>query len=84
MSDDKKKKFDIDEVEMFDKARTAQAGAAHRKISPLGMRVLVQIRKDDNVTDTGLYLPEGAKSEQDESLLAEVIEVAKAEGPGKL
>lgn len=62
---------------MFDKSRTAAAGSSHRKVSPLGMRVLVQIRKDSNVTDTGLYLPEGAKNAQEESLLAEVIEVAK-------
>lgn len=50
-----------------------------REIRPLGMRVLVQIKKDDNKTKTGLYLPEGAKQAQQESLLGEVIEVATAQ-----
>jgi co-chaperonin GroES (HSP10) len=49
-----------------------------RKVNPLGMRVLVEIRKEANVTDAGLYLPEGAKQALHESLLAEVIEVASA------
>ena len=49
-----------------------------RKISPLGMRVLVRIRRDGNQTDAGLYLPEGAKESMQESLLGEVIEVASA------
>jgi co-chaperonin GroES (HSP10) len=40
--------------------------------------VVVQILKDANVTDTGLYLPEGAKESMQESVLAEVIEVASA------
>lgn len=49
-----------------------------RKISPMGMRVVVRINKDSNQTDAGLYLPEGAKQSMSESLLAEVIEVASA------
>lgn len=49
-----------------------------RKVSPLGMRVLVAIRKDPNQTDGGLYLPEGAKQNMQDSLLAEVLEVASA------
>ena len=49
-----------------------------RKVSPLGMRVLVAIKKEANVTDTGLYLPEGSRSSTSESILAEVIEVASA------
>ena len=51
---------------------------AIRKINPVGFRVLVQIQKDSNVTDGGLYLPEGAKQSMMESLLARVIEVASA------
>ena len=50
-----------------------------RKISPLGFRVLVKIEKDANVTDTGLYLPEGAKESAMESVIAEVLEVATAQ-----
>lgn len=49
-----------------------------RKVSPLGMRVLVAIRREPNQTDSGLYLPEGAKTNMQESLLAEVLEVASA------
>lgn len=49
-----------------------------RKVNPLGFRVLVRISKDRNVSEGGLYLPEGAKQNMDESLLAEVIEVASA------
>ena len=49
-----------------------------RHINPLGMRVVVRIRRDSNMTETGLYLPEGAKQNMQESLLAEVIEVASA------
>lgn len=49
-----------------------------RKVSPLGMRVFVKIRKDSNVSEGGLYLPEGAKESSEESLIAEVIEVASA------
>ncbi len=54
------------------------AGRRIRKISPLGMRVLVRIRKDVKQTEAGLYLPEGAKEAQQESLLGEVLEVASA------
>ena len=49
-----------------------------RKISPLGFRVLVSVRKDINQTEGGLYLPEGAKQNMQDSLLAEVLEVASA------
>ncbi len=53
-----------------------------RKVSPIGMRVLVSIRKDSNVSDGGLYLPEGAKAAASESVLAEVLEVATASDQG--
>lgn len=49
-----------------------------RKISPLGMRVVVKIIRDYDMTEGGLYLPEGSKQSMAESLLAEVIEVASA------
>lgn len=42
------------------------------------MRVLVRLQRDNNVSDGGLYLPEGAKASQSESVLAEVLEVATA------
>ena len=49
-----------------------------RRINPLGMRVVVQIRPDGNTTEAGLYLPEGSKESMQDSLLSEVIEVAVA------
>ena len=49
-----------------------------RRINPIGMRVVVLIQKDSNQTEGGLYLPEGAKQNMAESLLAKVIEVASA------
>lgn len=49
-----------------------------RSIHPLGFRVVVRIRKEEAVTDSGLYLPEGAKTAQQESVLGEVVEVASA------
>ena len=59
------------------KSRKPQARQL-RTISPLGMRVLVRLRPESNVTDGGLYLPEGAKQSLQESLLVEVVEVASA------
>lgn len=53
-----------------------------RKVSPIGMRVLVRLQRDSNVSEGGLYLPEGAKSNMTESVLAEVLEVATASEHG--
>jgi co-chaperonin GroES (HSP10) len=49
----------------------------HRLILPLGYRVLVGIMKEEDRTDAGLYLPQGAKEQQDEALFGEVVEVAR-------
>ena len=49
-----------------------------RSINPLGMRVVVKILKDENQTDSGLYLPEQRKADDEDSLLGQVIEVATA------
>jgi len=49
-----------------------------QRINPLGMRVVVRIPKEQNMTEGGLYLPEGAKERMDESVIAEVVEVASA------
>lgn len=48
-----------------------------RHIMPLGPRVLVRIVKSTDRTSTGLYLPQGAKDAQEQSLLGEVVEVAR-------
>lgn len=47
-------------------------------INPLGFRVVVKVRKSLNKTQSGLYIPEGAKETNQQSLLAEVTEVASA------
>ena len=41
------------------------------------MRVLVQVMRDDERTDAGLYLPAGAKEANDDALYGKVIEVAR-------
>ena len=54
-----------------------RAPKSHRLILPLGMRVLVQLIRDEDRTDAGLYLPAGAKEAQDEAHYGKVIEVAR-------
>ena len=49
-----------------------------RRLHPLGLRVVAKVMKDPSVTEGGLYLPEGAKESMQESILAQVIEVASA------
>lgn len=49
-----------------------------RAIMPLGMRVVIRIRKEVDQTDSGLFLPDGSKEASQASLLGEVIEVASA------
>lgn len=50
-----------------------------RHIKPLGPRVLVRIRKLEDRSASGLFLPAGAKEEHDDALYGEVVEVARAE-----
>jgi co-chaperonin GroES (HSP10) len=50
-----------------------------RHIMPLGPRVLVRVIKEEDVAESGLYLPQGAKERMQESLFGEVMEVARAE-----
>ncbi len=83
MAEKKKERYSSYALDQDPKPGTPQLaegrdGKNMRKISPLGLRVLVRLRKDNNVTDSGLYLPEGAKQNMQESLLAEVVEVASA------
>ena len=42
------------------------------------MRVLVSLCNEQDMTDGGLYLPEGSKQNMNESVLAVVVEVASA------
>ena len=41
------------------------------------MRVLVQLIRDEERTDSGLYLPAGAKEANDDAFYGKVIEVAR-------
>ena len=41
------------------------------------MRVLVQVMRDEDRTDAGLYLPAGAKEANDDAFYGKVIEVAR-------
>ena len=50
-----------------------------RHIQPLGLRVLVKVLHEEDVADSGLYLPQGAKERLQESLYGEVVDVARAE-----
>ena len=61
-----------------DPSHSAPKRKMHHHVNPLGMRVLVRISKAQSMTEGGLYLPEGAKESTDESLMAEVVEVASA------
>ncbi|PIE19543.1 MAG: chaperonin Cpn10 [Proteobacteria bacterium] len=42
------------------------------------MRVLVRVIKQDQVHESGLYLPDGAREKMNEALFGEIIEVARA------
>ncbi len=67
--------------EMDESSRLRYTGVSARtlrSVHPLGMRVLIKLRPDSNMSEGGLYLPEGAKSTMQESLLGEVVEVASA------
>ncbi len=50
-----------------------------RHIQPLGPRVLVRILRGEDRSESGLYLPAGAKDSNAEALLGEVIEVARTQ-----
>jgi co-chaperonin GroES (HSP10) len=48
-----------------------------RHIQPLGPRVLVRVIRSPDRSESGLFLPAGAKDSHSEALLAEVVEVAR-------
>lgn len=52
-------------------------GRVSRHIQPLGPRVLVRVIKSPDRSESGLYLPAGAKDNHSEALLGEVVEVAR-------
>ncbi len=76
---DKKKSLGSSERILAAAAATHRDAKAIRRINPVGMRVVVRLVKDSDQTESGLYLPEGAKQALTESMLAEVVEVATAQ-----
>ena len=75
-----KEKLDQESKSMAesDEQKNRSEKRKRRRISPLGMRVLVRVRKEVNKTESGLYLPQGSREAMQESLVAEVLEVASA------
>lgn len=55
----------------------ARPAKVSRHIQPLGPRVLVRLIKGPDRSESGLYLPAGAKDSHSEALLGEVVEVAR-------
>mgnify|MGYP001181805581 FL=1 len=49
-----------------------------RHINPMGMRVVVRVDPDEERSPSGLYLPQGVASKDQQALYGEVIEVARA------
>lgn len=68
---------DLDAKPSFEDLES-ESGRPMRRIHPLGLRVVAKVVKESNISSGGLYLPEGAKEATQESLLAQVIEVASA------
>jgi co-chaperonin GroES (HSP10) len=56
----------------------ARPARVSRHIQPLGPRVLVRLVKGPDRSESGLYLPAGARDSHSEALLGEVGEVARA------
>lgn len=57
--------------------RAPPPGRVSRHIQPLGPRVLVRVIKSPDRSESGLFLPAGAKDSHSEALLGEVVEVAR-------
>lgn len=49
----------------------------YKSLNPLGLRVAVKVIPEVDRTSGGIYLPEGAKTEMQESLLCLVVAVAR-------
>ena len=66
-------------VNPIDESKFIQKGSSSIKsIHPLGMRVVIRLRPETDQTDSGLFIPEGSKEKTAESLLGQVLEVARA------
>ena len=54
-------------------------GKVSRHVQPVGPRILIRVIKTPDRSESGLYLPAGAKENHSEALLAEVVEVARTQ-----
>ena len=54
-------------------------GRVSRHVQPVGPRILIRVIKTPDRSESGLYLPAGAKGGHSEALLAEVVEVARTQ-----
>ena len=54
-------------------------GKVSRHVQPIGPRILIRVIKTPDRSESGLYLPAGAKDSHSEALLAEVVEVARTQ-----
>lgn len=75
---EKKKEVGQNDRLLATAAATSRDSKTIRRINPVGMRVVVRLVKGPDQTESGLYLPEGAKQAMAESIMAEVVEVATA------
>lgn len=57
----------------------APADARSRHVKPLGPRVLVRLQPGDDRTQSGLFLPAGAKDATAQAAYGKVVEVARAD-----
>ncbi len=53
-----------------------------RHIQPLGPRVLIRVLPEEDMSESGLYLPAGAKERTQDALYGEVVEVARSIAAG--
>ena len=75
----RKRPEDGPEIVVTDAATPDRPRKVSRHIQPLGPRVLVRLVKTPDRSESGLYLPAGAKENHSEALLAEVVEVARTQ-----
>ena len=73
----RKRPEDGPEIVVTDSTGPERPRKVSRHIQPLGPRVLVRLVKTPDRSESGLYLPAGAKESHSEALLAEVVEVAR-------
>jgi len=75
----RKRPEDGPEIVVTDSTGPERPRKVSRHIQPLGPRVLVRLVKTPDRSESGLYLPAGAKESHSEALLAEVVEVARTQ-----